>query len=76
MGKERLLKKAVDKGAGSQTYSWHSIEDDYLLVGALLFKLSRDIDSRIEPVLLEQGDDVSGFLDEIIKTGELVYSAD
>ena len=53
-----------------------SIEEDYLSIGALLFKLSRDIDLRIEPVLLEQGDDVSGFLDEIIKTGELVYSAD
>ncbi|MBW2609533.1 MAG: nucleotidyltransferase domain-containing protein [Deltaproteobacteria bacterium] len=53
-----------------------SIEDDYLSTGALLFKLSRDIDLRIEPVLVEQGDDVSGFLDEITKTGEVVYSAD
>lgn len=53
-----------------------SIEDDYLSTGALLFKLSRDIDLRIEPVLVEQGNDVSGFLDEIIKTGEVVYSAD
>ena len=26
--------------------------------------------------LLEQGDDVSGFLDEITKPGEVVYSAD
>ena len=53
-----------------------SIEDDYLSTGALLFKLSRDIDLRIEPVLVEQGNDVSGFLDEITKTGEVIYSAD
>lgn len=53
-----------------------SIEDDYLSTGALLFKLSRDIDLRIEPVLVEQGNDASGFLDEITKTGEVVYSAD
>lgn len=54
----------------------NSIEDDYLSTGALLFKLSRDIDLRIEPVLVEQGNDISGFLDEITKTGEVVYSAD
>ena len=53
-----------------------SIEDDYLSTGALLFKLGRDIDLRIEPVLVEQANDVSGFLDEITKTGEVVYSAD
>lgn len=49
-----------------------SIEQDYLATGALLFKLSSDIDLRIEPVLVEQGNDVSGFLDEITKTGEIV----
>ena len=53
-----------------------AIEEDFLTTGALLFKLSREIDLRIEPVLVEQGDDVSGFLDEITRTGEVVYSAD
>ena len=53
-----------------------SVEDDYLSAGALLFKLSRGIDLRIEPVLVEQGDDVTGFLDEITKTGKVIYSAD
>jgi uncharacterized protein YjgD (DUF1641 family) len=42
----------------------------------MLFTLSRNIDLRIEPVLLEAGEDKSGFLDEITKTGEIVYSAD
>ncbi len=53
-----------------------SLEEDYLTTGAMLFTLSRDIDLRIEPVLVETGEDVTGFLDEIIKTGEIVYSVD
>ncbi|MBT3259433.1 MAG: nucleotidyltransferase domain-containing protein [Deltaproteobacteria bacterium] len=52
------------------------VEEDYLSTGAMLFTLSRDIDLRIEPVLLEAGKDMSGFLEEINKTGEIVYSAD
>ena len=35
------------------------LEEDYLSTGALFFKLSRDIDVRIEPVLVEQGNDVA-----------------
>ncbi len=53
-----------------------SVEDDYLMSGARLFRLSRDIDLRIEPVLLERGKDISGFLEEILKTGEVVYRSD
>ena len=53
-----------------------SLEEDYLTTGAMLFTLSRNIDLRIEPVLVETGEDVTGFLDEIIKTGEIVYSVD
>ena len=53
-----------------------AVEDDYLTVGARLFRLSRDIDLRIEPVLLERGDELSGFLEEISKTGEVIYRSD
>ena len=53
-----------------------SVQEDFLSTGAMLFTLSRHIDLRIEPVLLEAGDDISGFLDEITKTGEVVYSTD
>jgi hypothetical protein len=38
--------------------------------------LRREIDARIEPVLLEEINDKSGFLEEILKTGEIIYSAD
>ena len=53
-----------------------SLQEDYLTTGAMLFTLCRNIDLRIEPVLLEAGEDISGFLDEITKTGEIVYSTD
>ena len=38
------------------------------------FKLRRQIDSRIEPVIFEIGqDDPSGFFDEILKNGDIIY---
>ena len=52
-----------------------SIEEDYLEKSQQLFKLRRGIDSRIEPVLLELGNDKSGFCEEIIRTGKVLYSA-
>lgn len=51
------------------------IEGDFLDSASKLFRLRREIDLRIEPVLLEQTHDASGFLEEILRTGELVYSA-
>lgn len=51
-----------------------SIEGDALENKALLYKLRRDIDARIEPVLLEEGDDRSGFLAEIMKHGQVILS--
>ena len=35
-----------------------------------------NIEARIEPVLLEESNDKSGFLKEILKTGEIIYSAE
>jgi predicted nucleotidyltransferase len=52
------------------------VDGDILLSGKELFKLRRDIEPMIEPVLLEEDNDPSGFLAEIIKTGEVIYSAD
>jgi hypothetical protein len=43
---------------------------------ARLFRLRREIDARIEPVLLEESNDKSGFLEEILKTGEIIYSVE
>jgi len=49
------------------------IGDDYLEQSTKLFQLRRKVDLRIEPVLLELNNDVSGFLEEIRSNGVLVY---
>lgn len=51
------------------------IKEDYLNTASLLYKLRRDIDDRIEPVLLESGSDPSGFLQEVRRTGQVVFDA-
>lgn len=53
-----------------------SLDEDFLTCEARLFRLRREIDVRIEPVLLEESNDKSGFLEEILKTGEIIYSAE
>lgn len=40
-----------------------------------LFRLRRGIDTRIEPIVLDETHDASGFLEEILKTGTIIYSA-
>jgi predicted nucleotidyltransferase len=47
---------------------------DPLTASTELFRLRRDIDVRIEPVLLERIHDESGFLEEILKTGVQVVN--
>lgn len=50
------------------------INEDFLLSEVKLYKLRREIDERIEPILLVEDDDKSGFLEQILKDGEIVYS--
>ncbi len=45
------------------------LEGDYFSTHPLLWKLRRQIDDRIEPVLIERDFDDSGFLKEIQKNG-------
>ncbi len=52
------------------------IGEDILTTEAKLYSLRNDIDDRIQPVLLEKDEDKSGFLEEILKTGEIIYSSD
>ena len=49
---------------------------DWLEVSAQLFRLRRDINLSIEPVLIDSTSNRSGFLDEIRETGELIYDRD
>jgi predicted nucleotidyltransferase len=46
-----------------------SIKGDYFETVPLLWKLGREVDTRIEPVLFEKGNDPSGFLEEVKRTG-------
>ncbi|MFO8022424.1 MAG: nucleotidyltransferase domain-containing protein [Perlabentimonas sp.] len=45
------------------------IEGDFFTIQPLLWKLRRQIDDRIEPILIEKDNDVSGFLIEIQRNG-------
>lgn len=52
----------------------NSISKNILDDMAKLFKLRRSISTDIEPVLLIDEEDASGFLDSISEYGEVVYS--
>ena len=52
----------------------NSVSKDILEDMAKLFKLRRNISTDIEPVLLIDGEDKSGFLESISKYGEIKYS--
>jgi len=45
------------------------LEGDYFSIQPLLWKLRRQIDDRIEPILIERDQDKSGFLSEVQKYG-------
>ncbi len=50
--------------------------DDYLTLSSKLWWLTTEVDTRIEPLLLEKGNDPSGFLEHILKHGIVVYDRD
>jgi len=50
----------------------NSVKGDFFSYAPLLWKLRKQIDERIEPVLLINGKDLSGFLQEILKTGTII----
>jgi predicted nucleotidyltransferase len=48
-------------------------EKNVIELETALFKLRRDIDLRIEPIILEQENDKSGFLAHVRTTGKVLY---
>ena len=53
-----------------------SLGGDYLENAAALFRLRRDIDLRIEPILIEASDtDGNDFYQEVLRIGKVVYEA-
>lgn len=49
---------------------------DYLKTSADLFNLVRTVDKRIEPVLLCRENDKSGFLENVLKHGKIIYGSE
>ena len=47
----------------------NSLKGYYFSTTPLIWKLRRQIDDRIEPILIEKDNDSSGFLEEIQKSG-------
>ena len=45
---------------------------DYFSTRPILWKISRAVDDRIEPLIFERKHDDSGFLKEVIKTGIVI----
>ena len=48
---------------------------DWLEASARLWNLTRQVSTYIEPVLLDSTEDKSGFIGNIFKTGQVIYSA-
>lgn len=48
------------------------LEGDYFSTRPILWKIRREIDDRIAPLLIEKQHDESGFLQEIQKTGIVI----
>lgn len=47
--------------------------DDFLDSATTLYRLREEIDDRIEPILLEEASEKSGFLEDVRKTGYRIY---
>lgn len=52
----------------------NKINGDFLSEISKLYKMRRNIETGIEPVLLENDDNKSGFLGDILKNGKILYS--
>lgn len=46
-----------------------NIKGDFFSVNPLLWKLRRQVNDRIEPILIDKNDDKAGFLEEIKQSG-------
>ena len=51
-----------------------SLGGDYMENAFELFRMRRDIDLRIEPVLIEPDNVRNSFYNDIVKTGKIVYT--
>lgn len=45
---------------------------DYFETRPILWKISREVDDRIEPLIFEKKHDASGFLEEVMRSGIVI----
>ncbi|SCG84176.1 nucleotidyltransferase [Proteiniborus sp. DW1] len=50
------------------------VKGSFLEKEARLYKIRRNIDSNIEPILIEKNSDRSGFLNHILSYGQILFS--
>jgi len=48
-------------------------DEDFLEELTNLYRIKNKVDARIEPIILEAGGDDSGFLENILQYGEVLY---
>jgi len=53
----------------------HDFQGDWLATSAKLCSLTRQVSIDIEPHLLDETCDPSGFVEHVLKTGEYIYKA-
>jgi predicted nucleotidyltransferase len=53
----------------------NNFRGNWLETSSLLFNLAWDINVDIEPHIMDETHDSSGFLEHILKTGEIIYEA-
>ena len=51
----------------------NEVEGSFLEKESRLYKLRRNIDSNIEPILIEKNNDRSGFLEHILSYGTILF---
>ncbi len=54
---------------------FNGFQGDWYQTATRLWRLTRDVSFDIEPVLLDSTKDKSGFVQNILKTGQVIYRA-
>jgi predicted nucleotidyltransferase len=65
---------ATDESDIDVAVIFDKFDGDWLTTYTRISKLRRSVSSYIEPVLLDGANDNSGFVDEVLATGEMLYA--
>jgi predicted nucleotidyltransferase len=54
---------------------FNKFEGDWLKASARLWRMTEQVSLSIEPILLDTTEDKSGFVNNVMKTGQIIYKA-